>query len=44
MRPAKLLATVSIALLLLAALSACGYKGPLKLPEPPPATDQNKKS
>jgi predicted small lipoprotein YifL len=43
MRPGKLLATIGLALLV-AALTACGYKGPLKLPEPPPTTDQNKKS
>jgi len=42
MRPAKLLATAGIVVLLFA-LTACGYKGPLKLPEPASTTDQNKK-
>jgi len=44
MGPAKLPALAGIIALLLATLSACGFKGPLTLPEPPSNTDQSKKS
>jgi predicted small lipoprotein YifL len=44
MRLGKSLVAATVAAAILTTLVACGFKGPLRLPNPPSTTDQSKKT